>query len=120
MVGAFVLSCEACGWHYLNKNPCSVCGEKSVSSYGSDNPATGRHVRLYGCKAHPVTRQLGIDVEKLGELAKAAKPGGNPKAAGIEVTAIPFSDAIISAPVIYGEPIPFLFKTPADNPTEGT
>ena len=58
-VGAFPLDCEDCGWHYLNENPCGVCGEPSVSGFGV-NGATA-----YRCSEHPLS---------LEDMAKAARP----------------------------------------------
>lgn len=34
LVGSFVLECCACGWSYLNKYPCDVCGKPSTSAGG--------------------------------------------------------------------------------------
>lgn len=49
LVGNFPLNCLTCGWNYLNKHPCRVCGGKSVSS------VCGSGKFLYGCKDHPIT-----------------------------------------------------------------
>ncbi len=48
-VGAFVLSCETCGWHYLNRYPCRVCGQPSRNGGGINDDM------LYGCADHPIT-----------------------------------------------------------------
>ncbi len=45
-VGNFPLRCQACGWCYLNENPCEVCGEPSVSMMG------GLKKTHYRCRAH--------------------------------------------------------------------
>lgn len=50
-VGAFPLSCQDCGWHYLNDEPCSVCGGPSVSMMHSVG------AEVYGCKDHPISEQ---------------------------------------------------------------
>lgn len=49
LVGNFLLRCLACGWHYLNKHPCRICGDESVACAG------GKDEALYGCKQHPIT-----------------------------------------------------------------
>ena len=49
MVGAFVLSCFACGWHYLNKYDCRVCGKPAFNATGCNG------VIAYGCRDHPVS-----------------------------------------------------------------
>lgn len=49
LVGNRVLSCEACGWHYLNKYPCRVCGGPATGSVGGNGRA------WYSCKLHPFT-----------------------------------------------------------------
>ena len=46
-VGNFVLSCDDCKWHYLNKYPCSVCGRPSTSTMGVNG------VTVNGCNVHP-------------------------------------------------------------------
>lgn len=51
-IGGSVLRCFACGWNYLNKYPCRICGGPSVSFAGySPGKST-----LYGCKEHPITK----------------------------------------------------------------
>lgn len=105
LVGAFVLECLSCGWHYLNKHPCTVCGKPSTSSYGSNDGKGGR-VELYGCNEHPVTKQLGIDVDALAEKCRAAQSDHG--SGGVEITPLEFSDEIINTPVLYGEPVPIL------------
>ena len=55
-IGAFVLSCNACGWHYLNAHPCDVCGKPSFSSCGSGN--MGEYKSYHGCKDHPATDDI--------------------------------------------------------------
>ena len=52
MIGAFPLRCFACGWHYLNRHPCTVCGEPATSAvgYGKEN--------YYGCPQHPPSEEV--------------------------------------------------------------
>jgi hypothetical protein len=101
LVGAFVLSCESCGWHHLNKYPCTVCGKPSVSSYGSSIIKDGKPVRreLHGCEDHPVSKQLGLDV---AALAKSPPDHGKPAGESPGGVALPleFSDEIVKQPVI--------------------
>lgn len=52
--GAFVLECLTCGWHYLNANPCRVCGGPSrsvMSVVGVDGTR-----KRYGCAEHPLSK----------------------------------------------------------------
>lgn len=48
-VGNRVLSCLACGWHYLNAHPCRVCGGPATGVMGGTGGA------VYGCRDHPFT-----------------------------------------------------------------
>jgi len=50
LVGAFLLSCCACGWSYMNKYPCTICGKPSFSSCSMGE--NGNEV-YHGCKEHP-------------------------------------------------------------------
>jgi len=52
-VGAFPLSCDDCGWNYLNKYPCDVCGGPSFSSYGAGK--LGEMVYHHRCREHPLS-----------------------------------------------------------------
>ncbi len=48
-VGSFVLECLDCKWHYLNKYPCSVCGNPSRSGLGVNESS------VYRCADHRMT-----------------------------------------------------------------
>lgn len=53
-VGAYVLSCNDCGWNHNNDRPCEICGQPATCA--SSDPITH-----YTCKEHPpemVTRLL--------------------------------------------------------------
>lgn len=50
-VGNFPLNCLACGWSYLNKYPCRVCGAPATGAMG------GNVESFYSCKAHPFTAE---------------------------------------------------------------
>lgn len=56
LVGAFVLECFSCGWHYLNKYPCRECGKPSRRMMG------GNGVTFYGCAEHPFTDDEMVEV----------------------------------------------------------
>lgn len=65
LVGNFLLQCFTCGWCYLNKYSCRMCGDKSVSAVGNSKEI------LYGCKDHPIsaeerTRLFSEFVEAVG------------------------------------------------------
>lgn len=51
LAGAFVLSCDECGWHYLNKHPCRTCGQPATGAMGNGRES------IYSCKAHPFTSE---------------------------------------------------------------
>lgn len=63
MVGAFVLSCLACGWNHNNKHPCRVCGQPSFSAAGGSD-GDGNSYSLYGCRAHPVTHDEALKASR--------------------------------------------------------
>ncbi len=52
-IGAFVLECLDCKWHYLNKYPCRICQGPSISCYGYWN-SIGDNETFYYCKEHPI------------------------------------------------------------------
>lgn len=56
LIGSFVLSCCACGWHYLNDRPCNVCGKPSFSTCGAGK--MGKYKSYNGCKDHPATMEI--------------------------------------------------------------
>lgn len=66
LVGAFVLSCCDCGWYYLHKHPCRVCGARAVGVLGCGNNV------LYSCRAHPFTEDELRDVFRRFASASAA------------------------------------------------
>lgn len=55
-IGNFVLACSACGWHHLNKYPCTECGKPSFSSVGGSD-GRGNSYTYNGCRDHPATTQ---------------------------------------------------------------
>lgn len=53
--GACVLSCNACGWHYLDGHPCEVCGSPARSAMGGSPGGGEPFAHYYRCPAHPFT-----------------------------------------------------------------
>lgn len=49
VVGNFPLRCNSCHWHYLNDNPCDVCGKPSISG------GSARGKPWHRCKEHGKT-----------------------------------------------------------------
>lgn len=48
-VGNFPLSCSDCGWSFLNKHPCDICGSPSTSFMSVCKEA------YYRCSEHGLT-----------------------------------------------------------------
>ena len=62
-MGAHPLKCHDCGWHFLNENPCCVCGGPSVAAAGAYG------VRLYWCCEHSPKDFVNESMRQLREKA---------------------------------------------------
>lgn len=98
-VGNFVLSCYACGWHYLNEYQCSRCGKPSQSVVHTNGKT------VYGCNEHSASRQLGINLQ---ECAEEISQSGGPAIVAIPFATLPTGN-FINGPVFkVGVPCPVI------------